>query len=270
MSRIRMSDAGHGRSVSLDLDTLLRTRLLIQANSGGGKSWAIRRLCEQAFRAVQIIVIDPEGEFASLREKYGFVLAGQGGETMADVRSAPLLAQRLLELRASAVCDLYEAFRKSPSQRRAIRNTQLCDLDRALGAGMQSHQPQPFVFPSTPPEADAAAAVDLPDVSKLPAVSQVHGGNGAAPVADSAGAGDSRLNKGERTVLLAIVQHPGGISRQALTVITGYKRTSRDEYVRRLRVAGAVSQVGALLVTTPPGVDALGREYRQGRCLKWW
>jgi uncharacterized protein len=95
-------------NVHLDLDVLLRTRLLIQANSGGGKSWVIRRLVEQAFGKIQIVIIDPEGEFATLREKFSFVLAGKGGDTPADVRSAELLAQRLLELRASCVCDIFE------------------------------------------------------------------------------------------------------------------------------------------------------------------
>lgn len=91
-----------------DVDILVRTRLLVQANSGGGKSWAIRRLLEQMFGKVQQIVIDPEGEFSTLREKYGFVLVGKGGETPADVRSAGMVAEKLLQLNASAVCDLYD------------------------------------------------------------------------------------------------------------------------------------------------------------------
>jgi len=95
-------------AVHIDLDILLRTRLLIQANSGGGKSWLLRRLAEQAFGRVQVILIDPEGEFATLRERHDVVLVGKGGETPADVRSAALVAHKLLELRASAVCDLYE------------------------------------------------------------------------------------------------------------------------------------------------------------------
>lgn len=94
--------------VSLDLDVLLRTRLLIQASSGGGKSWLLRRIAEQLFGKVQVLIIDPEGEFATLREKYGYVLVGKGGETPADVRSAGLVAHKLLEVKASAVCDLYE------------------------------------------------------------------------------------------------------------------------------------------------------------------
>ena len=96
------------RNVAFDLDTLLVTRLLITANSGAGKSYLLRKLMEELFGHVQVICIDPEGEFATLREKYGFVLVGPGGETPADIRSAEMVAHKLLELRASAVCDLYE------------------------------------------------------------------------------------------------------------------------------------------------------------------
>lgn len=95
-------------NVKVDLDVLLRTRLLIQANSGGGKSWLLRRLAEQLFGHVPVLIIDPEGEFATLRERLDYVLVGPAGETPADIRSAPALARKLLELGASAVCDLYE------------------------------------------------------------------------------------------------------------------------------------------------------------------
>jgi hypothetical protein len=105
--KIKIGEAS-SKGVGFDLDTLLVTRLLIQANSGAGKSWLLRKLIEQLYGHVQVIVIDPEGEFATLRKKYDFVLVGAGGETPADVRSAGLLAEKLLELRASAVCDLYE------------------------------------------------------------------------------------------------------------------------------------------------------------------
>lgn len=97
-----------GKNVSLDVERLLSTRLLVQANSGKGKSWLIRRMAEQLFGKVPVIIIDPEGEFATLREKFGYVLVGKGGETPADPRSASMVAHKLLELKASAVCDLYE------------------------------------------------------------------------------------------------------------------------------------------------------------------
>lgn len=105
--KITLGKAGN-ENVSLDVDKLLSSRLLVQANSGKGKSHLLRRVAEQLFGKVQIIIIDPEGEFATLREQYGFVLVGKGGETPADPRSAGLVAHKLLELRASAVCDLYE------------------------------------------------------------------------------------------------------------------------------------------------------------------
>src|SRR5436309_8076276 len=95
-------------SVTLDLPTLLDTRLLVQANSGGGKSWLLRRLLEQSHSKVRQIVIDLEGEFATLRERYDYVLAGKEGDTPADPKSAGLLAQRLLELNVSAIIDLYD------------------------------------------------------------------------------------------------------------------------------------------------------------------
>jgi uncharacterized protein len=118
MSKIVIGTEPSGKQLRLDVDLLIPSRLLIQANSGGGKSWLLRRLAEQFYGRVQTIIIDPEGEFFTLREKYGYVLVGEGGETPCDVRSAAMLAERFLELKASAVCDLYEAFRSRPMERR--------------------------------------------------------------------------------------------------------------------------------------------------------
>ena len=97
-----------GQRVWIDLERLVATRLLIQANSGGGKSYTVRRIVEQADGKIQILIIDPEGEFSSLREKFPYVVAGKGGDVATEPRIAALLAQRLLELRANAVLDLYE------------------------------------------------------------------------------------------------------------------------------------------------------------------
>lgn len=98
-----------GEQARIDLVRLIDTRLLVQANSGGGKSWLLRRLLEQTHGQIQHLVIDPEGEFASLRERFDYVHAAkQGGDTAADPRSAKLLAERLLELNVSAILDIYE------------------------------------------------------------------------------------------------------------------------------------------------------------------
>lgn len=115
--KIVLGITADGKPFAIDLVLLLETRLLLQANSGGGKSWGIRRLIEQIFGKVQIILIDREGEFKSLRDKYDFLLVGEGGDIPAHIGSARLLAEKLLKSGISAICDLYEAFRTSPIRR---------------------------------------------------------------------------------------------------------------------------------------------------------
>ena len=97
-----------GKPFTANLDLVLSSNLLVQANSGGGKSWLLRRMIEQTFGRVPQIIIDPEGEFSTLRGKFDIILVGKEGDTPADVRSASMLAHRLLELGVSAVIDLFE------------------------------------------------------------------------------------------------------------------------------------------------------------------
>ena len=100
----------------MDLDRALETRILIQANSGGGKSWLIRRLLEQTHKHVQQIILDLEGEFSTLRELYDYILVSDEGDIPVELKSAKLLAHKLLGLNVSAIIDLYEL---KPSQRLA-------------------------------------------------------------------------------------------------------------------------------------------------------
>jgi hypothetical protein len=103
--------------VGVDLDRLIASRLLVQANSGGGKSWAVRQLLEETYSQLQHLVIDPEGEFSTLREKFGYVLAApKDGDVVATPATAKLLCRRLLELNASAVIDIYELSVKERSE----------------------------------------------------------------------------------------------------------------------------------------------------------
>jgi DNA helicase HerA-like ATPase len=105
---IKLGATLEGAPLELDIPRLIDSRMLIQGNSGGGKSWLLRLLCERAAAHVPIIVLDPEGEFASLREKLDLVLVGNDGEIATDLHSAGLLARKLIELEVSAVIDLYE------------------------------------------------------------------------------------------------------------------------------------------------------------------
>lgn len=96
-------------TLKVDVKTLISTRMLIQANSGGGKSYAIRKLLEETHGKVQQIVLDSEGEFSTLREKLDYLIcAPKGGDVIATPQTATVLARTLLELGTSAIIDIYE------------------------------------------------------------------------------------------------------------------------------------------------------------------
>lgn len=120
MKNIVLGTATDGTAVEIDLKTFLTTRCLVQAASGGGKSRTLRRLAEQLFGRVPTFIIDRDGEFSTLREKFGFVLSGKGGETATDPRTAELLCLRLLENNASAIFDLYDL--KEPERHTWVKN----------------------------------------------------------------------------------------------------------------------------------------------------
>lgn len=97
-----------GQAISLNVPVLLKTRLLVQANSGGGKSYLLRKILEATHGDIQQIVLDMEGEFSTLREKFDYVLVGKDGDIDISLKIASLLPRKLLELDTSAIIDLYE------------------------------------------------------------------------------------------------------------------------------------------------------------------
>jgi hypothetical protein len=70
------------------------------------------------------------------------------------------------------------------------------------------------------------------------------------------------LPPGERAVLVAAAQyHPQGIERDQLSVLTGYKRSSRDAYIQRLREKGFVDVSGQRIICTDAGTSALPDDF---------
>jgi RIO-like serine/threonine protein kinase len=69
------------------------------------------------------------------------------------------------------------------------------------------------------------------------------------------------LNRGERAILTAIAQHEDGVDREQLSVLTGYKRSSRDTYLQRLHAGGLVEFFADGIRATDTGVDALGTDF---------
>lgn len=97
------------KSKIIDLETLIATRLLVCANSGGGKSYAVRKILEVSYGKSLSIILDMEGEFHTLREKFNFLLmGGTKGDVPLNLKSARLLPKNILELNVPTIIDLSE------------------------------------------------------------------------------------------------------------------------------------------------------------------
>jgi hypothetical protein len=96
----------------------------------------------------------------------------------------------------------------------------------------------------------------------LPLTSKTHQVTTPAPRRHLEGNGDARLGRGETAILTAIAQHEEGVDRQQLTVLTGYKRSTRDAYLQRLGVAGLVEWEGERVFASAAGLEALGSDFQ--------
>lgn len=126
---IEVGSTSKGEPVGIDLPKLIDGRLLIQGNSGAGKSMLLRRLFEQAFGRVQQLLIDPDGEFSTLKEHFDVAVL-----TAADVLrvGGEAFAAHLREHRYSAILDLSDA---TSEQRLEIT----ADLAEGLVAAPEAH-----------------------------------------------------------------------------------------------------------------------------------
>lgn len=101
--QVDMGLDGAGAAVPIDLEELLATRLLVQGNSGSGKSHLLRRLLERSAAQVQQIVIDPEGDFVTLADAFGHVAITAADYSVPEIAR---FAARCREHRSSVVLDL--------------------------------------------------------------------------------------------------------------------------------------------------------------------
>lgn len=124
-----ITDEERGTSTSVDVARLVESRMLLVANSGGGKSRAIRSLLEETSGHVQQIVFDLEGEFTTLPD---VIVAGEEGDVPAHPDLARTLCKRLMSVGASAVLNLYDL--KVSDRRRFVRLflEELMSLPRSL------------------------------------------------------------------------------------------------------------------------------------------
>ncbi|WP_092497271.1 ATP-binding protein [Faunimonas pinastri] len=125
---IDMGTASPGGPATLDLEELLSTRLLVQGNSGSGKSHLLRRLLEQSAGLVQQVIIDPEGDFVSLAEHHGHVVV-EADRTEADLQR---IALRVRQHRISVVLNLEELDAEAQMRSAAAFLNGLFEADRSV------------------------------------------------------------------------------------------------------------------------------------------
>ncbi|MWV26577.1 helicase HerA domain-containing protein [Aurantiacibacter rhizosphaerae] len=102
-AEIEIGKDAHGTAVTVDVEELLATRLLVQGNSGSGKSHLLRRLLEQSAGMVQQVIIDPEGDFVSLADHFDHVVVEGASYSSREIEA---LAGRIRQHRASVVLAL--------------------------------------------------------------------------------------------------------------------------------------------------------------------
>src|ERR1700712_2242993 len=113
---IEMGHTTAGAPATLDLEELLATRLLVQGNSGSGKSHLLRRLLEQSAPWVQQTIIDPEGDFVALADGFGHLVINAEDHTERGLQAA---GERARIHRVSTVLNLEELDAENQMRRAA-------------------------------------------------------------------------------------------------------------------------------------------------------
>lgn len=176
---------------------------------------------------------------------------------LARERAMPALPAERVEVPVLAADDLQRIENLVASAREAsdqvVRSIEsLCERaakDLQAAAGELGRVLSPLLQPSRPPAASPPArSVSVPRAARTSAPMRASGD-------------DAALGSGERAVLIAIAQHEGGVSREQLSVLTGYKRSTRDSYLQRLGARGLVDVSGTAIAATAEGRAALGPDF---------
>jgi len=96
-------DVKSKKKFELDSQELITGRTLLCSISRYGKTWTARRIVEQVFGKTGLILVDVEGEYSTLRDKFPFLIIGRDVPLVPE--SAEFLADQILEHDLSAIID---------------------------------------------------------------------------------------------------------------------------------------------------------------------
>ncbi len=103
MKQVLLGENLNGVKVYLNLQELITGRTLLCSISRWGKTWTARRIVEQVFGKTGIIIVDVEGEYATLRDKFPLLIIGKDIPLVPE--SAEFLADQIIEHDLSAIID---------------------------------------------------------------------------------------------------------------------------------------------------------------------
>jgi len=142
------------------------SRIFITAMSGGGKSFATKVFCEEIFSAgYPLIIIDPEGEYASLRELYPTIVVGG---SFADIPLTKTIIDHTIETVYSSkkpMIAIYDLNLLQPTEQQELA---AIIQEKLFAAASRHHRPIFFIVeecqlvaPQTPRKGQDTHSLDL-------------------------------------------------------------------------------------------------------------
>lgn len=98
------NDLSTGKPFKLDADEIIMGRTFLASITRYGKSWTNRHIIEQLVGFAGLVIIDPEGEYSSLREKFPFLVIGK--DIPLQLETAEFMAETTLNEGMSVIIDL--------------------------------------------------------------------------------------------------------------------------------------------------------------------
>jgi len=179
----------------------------------------------------------------------------QEAKTLEEVKADNTKLKRELAAaqRAAGTTEITE-LRRALDELMQQRNS-LCESLRSIYAIAQS-VPNEIVRIPRGSQSESPGSIPRRDPERMPKTAPARPAAAAASAAGQTG----DLPAGERAVLTVIAQHPDGCTREQLSVIAGYKRSTRNLYLQRLASRGFISRDDTvdLIMATDEGIAALG------------
>lgn len=97
-----------GPGTDIDLDDLIESRMLIQANSGGGKTGIAKVMMEESVGKIPFIVLDKKGEYYPIKEIFNdvIIIGGRNADIAISMQAAPVLAKYIIKHGLTVIIDM--------------------------------------------------------------------------------------------------------------------------------------------------------------------